>query len=181
MPLKCYTRERKDGSEYITCNPGAQNNNSKNNKSKKNISNKKMPPKKQAKTIDEEIDNLMNTPSMKKVNAKPDKPKKQAKGDVDKEIDNLMKTKTMKKVSAKLDLDKLPPAKTEKNKKFLSYVSDNRKIKFVEGAKKKGKAGERFDKYKSAKTVVQMLEKGATFYDFINDVERGLLVVGGKN
>ena len=180
MPLKCWTRQGGATGQYVTCKNTGENNNLK-NKSKKNIVTKKMPPKKQAKTIDEEINNLMNTPSMKKVNAKPDKPKKQAsKGDVDKEIDNLMKTKTMKKVNAKLDLDKLPPAKTEKNKKFLSYVTDNRKIKIKQDVNKRGKSLERYNKYKSAKTVVQMIEKGGTFYDLINDVEKGIIVIGSK-
>ena len=159
MPLKCYTRERNDGTKYINCKGNE------NNKSKKNVSNNKMP-----------------TTPRKKPGQKPIRPKTPVK----KRPTTPPKTK-LQQLHALIPegvppevLKTLPPAKTEKNKKFLSYVTDNRSIRFKEGATKKGKASERFNKYKSAKTVVQMLRKGGTFYDFINDVEKGIIILEPK-
>ena len=212
MPLQCWTRQGGATGQYVTCKNTGENNNLK-NKSKKNIPTKKMPPKKQAKTIDEEINNLMNTPSMKKVNAKktmprpktppkkkapalvrPTTPKRTARQKrpvrtstpVKKRPGTPPRTNAQKLADAVPTgvppevLKKLPPAKTEKNKMFLGYVTDNRPISFKKDVNKKGKSLERYNKYKSAKTVVAMLRTGGTFYDFINDVEKGIITVGAK-
>jgi hypothetical protein len=52
MPLKCYTRQRKDGSNYVSCD-----NKDLKTSEKKNISNNKMPPKKVIRSVgDDEIE-----------------------------------------------------------------------------------------------------------------------------
>ncbi len=84
------------------------------------------------------------------------------------------------KLLIKLGLNKLPPAKTEKNKKFLSYLKENRPIKIKQDPRKVGKSFDRFQKYKSSKTVVEMIKNGGTFYDLINDVEKGIITIGSK-
>lgn len=169
MPLKCYNRLRNDGSEYTTCNADAQKNNGqKNNKSKKNISNNKMPMR--PKTPEKK-------PGQKPVRTQT--PPKKRPGTPPKTKTQQLKAKIPEGVPPEV-LANLPPAKTEKNKMFLGYVKENRPIRFKEGATKKGKAGERFNNYKSAKTVVQMLRKGGTFYDFINDTEKGIIIVEPK-
>ncbi len=183
MALKCYNRQRKDGSEYTTCNSDAQKNNGKNKKStKKNISNNKMP---RAKTPPKKPAPALVRPTTPKRTAQQKRPVRTT-TPVKKRPATPPLTKTQKLELAVPKgippevLKTLPPARTEKNKMFLGYVTDNRPISFKKDAKKKGKAGERFDKYKSATTVVGMLRKGGTFYDFISDTEKGIITVGAK-
>ncbi len=114
---------------------------------------------------------------------KAEKDFKQARADLKSKVGSPDKKATKEdfdeaKLLIKLGLNKLPPAKTEKNKKFLSYLKENRPIKIKQDPRKVGKSFDRFQKYKSAKTVVEMIKKGGTFYDLINDVEKGIITVG---
>ncbi len=184
MALKCYTRERNDGTKYINCKSHSEHTKAEKKSKKKNISNNKMPrsktpPKRPAPPLPR-----FRTPTKTQaqlgvpVRAKTPPPKKRG------GTPPLTRTQKLAEAVPKgvppEVLKKLPPAKTEKNKKFLSYVTDNRPIKFKKEVNKKGKSLERFNEYKSATTVVGMLRKGGTFYDFINDVEKGIITLGEK-
>jgi hypothetical protein len=178
MALKCYTRQRNDGTKYINCK--VNGNGTEKKSTKKNISNNKMPrsktpPKRPAPPLPR-----FRTPTKTQsqlgvpVRAKSPPPRG----------GTPPRTKTQKLADAVPKgippevLKTLPPAKTEKNKKFLGYVTSNKPIKIKQDANKRKQSLERYNKYKDAKTVVQMLKKGGTFYDLINDVEKGIITIG---
>ena len=160
-------------------NPG---NKPKKNNSKKNIPSKKMPrpktpPKKKAPALVRPTTPKRTAQS--KVPVRTSTPVKKRPGTPPRTNAQKLADAVPKGVPPEV-LKKLPPAKTEKNKMFLGYVTDNRPISFKKDVNKKGKSLERFDKYKSAKTVVAMLRLGGTFYDFISDTEKGIITVGAK-
>jgi len=187
MPLKCWTRQKNDGSKYINCkNNGEQ----KKNNSKKNISTNKMPSGKgtygnkpgRPKTPPKKPAPPLNRSSTPKRTAQQKRPVRTS-TPVKKRPGTPPRTKTQQLADAVPKglppevLKTLPPAKTEKNKKFLGYVTSNKPITIKQDANKRKQSLERYNKYKGAKTVVQMLKSGGTFYDLINDVEKGIITI----
>lgn len=140
--LKCYTRQGKSG-QYTTCNKDISQN--------KNLSTNKMPKKtKQAKTIDDEISNLM---------------KKSDEIQLKKEIKNLGKQDDKKD-------RKFLSQKIKDNAKFV-HVSKNPK-------QSGSKAFTRYEQYKKTKTFTGYFKAGGTRQSLLFDYQRGYIKFNKK-